>query len=555
MQHKLLLAIGSALLLIATACAPQPTAQAPQATSQPSGQQQPPQQPPPAQPVKGGTFTDASFADAATMQPLLSQDTASSSYINRVYAGLTRLDPKTLDVVGDMYEGKGELSADGSTLTWKLRKDLKWNDGTPITTQDIIFTWQKMMDTNVKFPYRKLYQDAFSDVTAPDDYTVVYKLTKPGFCPALNSSGLIAPIPKHVFEKLDINQNDVNNKPTVTDGLWALKEWAKDDHASFNPAYKNYVRGEALLDTYQFRIVKDNTVNTQLFKTQEVDIATPDPVDWDEVKSLPFANAYTYYPTSGASWTYIGFNLRNPVLGDKAVRQAISTAINKQQMIDKIRQGHAKTQFSIFAASSWAYTDNVPKFEFNADKAKQMLKDAGFTPGSDGILQKNGQALKFRIHYNAGNKQREQIATISQQYLKDVGIAVEVIPEEWTAYLKRIGETRDFDMFVLGWSTGVEPNGSANIWKSDGGQNDPGYKNAEVDKLFDQAATVAGCKQEDRKKVYEQIQKIIAEDQPYVFLYTSESLVAVNKRIQVNPVTPLGLSYDLQKWQLTQKTQ
>lgn len=553
MQRKLFTVIGLVLLLIVAACAPQQQP-APAGTQAPSGQQQPPPGQP-AQPIKGGTFTDASFADAATMQPLLSQDTASSAYINRVYAGLTRLDPQTLDVVGDMYEGKGELSADGSTLTWHLRKGLMWSDGTPITTQDIIFTWQKMMDPNVKFPYRKLYQDAFSDVSAPDDYTVVYKLTKPGFCPALNSSGLVAPIPKHVFEKLDVNQNDLNNKPGVTDGLWSLKDWQKDDHATFNPAYKGYVRGEASLDTYQFRIVKDNTVNTQLFKTQEVDLAQPDPVDWDEIKALPFANTYTYYPTSGASWTYIGFNLRNPILGDKVVRQAISTAINKQEMIDKIRLGHAKQQYSVFSASSWAYTADVPKFDFDSAKAKQMLKDAGYTPGADGILQKDGKVLKFRLHYNAGNKQREQIATISQQYLKDVGIAVDVIPEEWTAYLKRIGESRDFDMFVLGWSTGVEPNGSANIWKSDGGQNDPGYKNPEIDKLFDQAATVAGCKQDDRKKVYEQIQKIIAEDQPYVFLYTSEALVAVNKRVQVNPVTALGISYDLQKWQLAQKTQ
>lgn len=507
-------------------------------------------------PVRGGTFIDASFAEAASMQPLITNDTASSAYQGLIYAALTRTDPNTLEILGNLYENNPKLSADGSKLTWTLKKGLKWSDGQPLTARDVEFTWKKMVDEKTKFPARKFYTDSFKDVKALDELTVEYTLTQPGFCPAIRNSAIPGPIPEHVFKDVDINQNDFNDKPTAISGLWAAKEWKKDDHAQFSPAYPDFVRGQALLDGYIYRIVKDNTVATQMFKTQDIDTATPDPVDWDEISKLPHAQTFHYYSAS-PSWTYIGFNLTHEFLGDKSVRQAISYALNKQEFIDKIRLGFAKVQNSNIPATSWAYTDDVAKFPFDPAKAKQLLKDAGWTPGSDGILVKGGKPFKIRIFYNAGNKQREQISVIAQQYLKDVGISAEVVAEEWTAYLKRIttipkaGEKRDFEMFVLGWSGGIDPFGTGNIWKSKGSQNYTGFANDDVDKAYDDAAVVPGCKQDDRKPFYAKIQKIIAEEQPYLFLYTNETLLAVNKRAKVNPTSLLGVNYQLELWQLT----
>jgi peptide/nickel transport system substrate-binding protein len=524
---------------------PAPTA-APAATKAP----EPTKAPAPAAPAAGGTFIDASFADAVSFQPLLTSDNASSSYQALVWAGLTRIDPKTLEIVGVMYEGKPTISADGAKLTWKLRKDLKWSDGKPITAQDVIFTWQKMMDEKVKFIYRKTYQDSFTDVKALDDSTVEYTLKVPGYCPAVVNSGLVAPQPKHVFENLDINTADVNIKPAVTSGAFKFKEWTKDDHFTASPGYAGFVRGLPKLEGYTYRILKDNTVQTQLFKTQDVDVAYPDPVDWDEISKLPHAQPVAYYSATGASWTYIGFNLRNALLADKTLRQAISTAINKKEMVDTIRLGHAKPQYSMLPASSWAAADEkeLPKFDFDAAKAKKMLDDAGYKPGADGIrVSKDGKPLKFRLHYNSGNKQREQIAIITQQYLKDVGIAAEVIAEEWNAYLDRVNKTRDMDMYILGWTGGYDPSSTKNIWASDGGQNSTGYNNPKVDELFKKAETVPGCVQADRKALYVEIQKAIAEDQPYIFLYTNENLNVYNKRVGLLPLTGLGVTYNIEE--------
>lgn len=556
-----------ALALLAACAAPAPTpapppvatavpaaTNAPAATSAPAATGAPaataaPQ--PTTGPARGGTFINVSFADGVSLQPLLTSDSASSNYQALVWAPLTRIDPKTLDIVGVLYEQSPTFSSDGSKMTWKLRQGLKWSDGKPITAKDVEFAWQKMMDEKVKFIYRANYQDSFTSVKAIDDLTVEYTLKTPGYCPAVSNSSLLnGIIPTHVFESLDINQNDQNTKPSVTSGYFKVKEWQKDDHLTAGPAYENFVRGQPMLDGYTYRIVKDNTVATQLFKTQDIDVTEPDPVDFDEVAKLPFAQPAPYYSATGASWTYIGFNMRNPLLADKVVRQAISTAIDKKEFVDKIRLGHAKPQYSMLPSSSWAAADekDLPQYGFDPAKANKMLEDAGYKKGADGVrVSKDGKPLKFRLEYNAGNKQREQIALISQQYLKDIGIATEVNAVEWNAYLDKVNKTRDMDMYVLGWVGGYDPASTKNIWGTDRGQNSTGYSNKQVDELYNKAEATPGCKQADRKALYVQIQKLIADDAPYVFLYTQENLPIYNKRITLLPMTGLGVTYNTEQ--------
>ena len=501
---------------------------------------------------RGSAVVDAIFADAVSLQPLLTNDATSSAYQSLLYAPLTRTDPETLDVRGNLYEDNPVWSADGGKLTWKLKQGLKWSDGNPLTAKDIEFTWNKLVDDKTQFPARSFFTNAFKSVKAIDDLTVEYTLARPGYCSAIRSSNLPGPIPAHVFQDVDINQNAFNDKPTVTSGLWQFYDWQRDDSLRLAPANSNYLRGEPMLPGYTYRIVKDNAAALDLFKNQEIDIIRPEPADWDQIKQLSFAQTFEYYPAL-ASWTFIGFNVTNPLLSDKRVRQAMAYAVNKPEYVDKIRLGYAKVQNSNVPATNWAYTDDVPKFNYDVAKAKALLKEAGWTPGADGVLvNKDGKKFQVRLFYNTGNKQREQIAMMTQEYLKVVGISVEVVAEEFSAYLRRLQDStkRDFEMFVLGWSGSLDPSDLAGVWQTRGSQNYIGYTNAEVDKLYDTAATVPGCKQDDRKKSYARIQQIIAEEQPYLFLYTNQSLIAVNKRIQVNSPTSLGISYNLATWQL-----
>jgi peptide/nickel transport system substrate-binding protein len=504
------------------------------------------------QAVKGGTVTFGNFADGATLQPLLIQDTASRAYESAHYsAPLLRYDPDTLAL--DTKYGTAESfqqSPDGLTYTFKLKNNILWSDGKPITAQDYKFTWDKMMDPKVDYPYRSNLR-YFDTLTAPDDRTLVFKL-KEAFCPAVDYANL-NPIPKHIFENLDINDNPLNQKPTVGSGPWLLQEWRKDSEAIFTANDKFYL-GRPNLDRIVYRIVKDQTVAYSMLKTGEIDQSGIQAIDWDEAKRLPNIQAMNYYPAS-ASWVYIGYNMRNEMLKDVRVRQALAHMMDRKKVIDAIRLGHAKPINSIFASASWAFSDDVPKYEYEVAKAKSLLDAAGWrTPANDpnGTRVKDGKPMKMRIFYNAGNKEREQLATIAQQYAKAVGVELEVIAEEWNAYLNRVNRTRDMEMYVLGWSSGLEPHGSQNIWITDGGQNATGFSNAQVDELFPKAAAVPSCSQADRKRVYAEIQKLVSADPPYIFMWESEVLSGLNSRLVPNKMSKLG--YDYRPWEWYSKT-
>ena len=184
------------------------------------------------------------------------------------------------------------------TYTFKLKNNILWSDGKPITAQDYKFTWDKMLDPKVDYPYRSNLR-YFDTLTAPDDRTLVFKL-KEAFCPAVDYANL-NPIPKHIFENLDINDNPLNQKPTVGSGPWLLQEWRKDSEAIFTANDKFYL-GRPNLDRIVYRIVKDQTVAYSMLKTGEIDQSGIQAIDWDEAKRLQNIQALNYYPAS-ANWS------------------------------------------------------------------------------------------------------------------------------------------------------------------------------------------------------------------------------------------------------------
>jgi peptide/nickel transport system substrate-binding protein len=520
------------------------------AACQPSAPASPPTSAPQGVAVKGGTFVETSTTDAKTMQPLLAQDTGSTGYIGlQYYAPLSRLDPKTLDPT-PFAARDYTISVDKLTITYKLRDDLLWSDGQKITSADYKFTWDRMMDEKVNFPYRKLYQDYFESLSAPDDATLVFRL-KEVFAPAVNYSGIDA-IPKHVFENLDINDNPRNNNPTVGSGPFLLKEWRKDEFAEF-VANDRFFLGRPNLDRMIVKIVPDVTIQYSQFKSREIDAVTVQPQDWDEASKLPHALPLNFY-SANTRWTYMAMNLRNPILADKRVRYAITSAIDRQAIIQAIRLGHARPLDGPYGSESWAYEPNVTRIAYDPAAATRLLDDAGWTLNSSTkIREQQGKPLKLRVHYPSTSKQREQTATIAQHQLKEVGVDLEIIPEDFNAFIDRTSKTYDYDLTVGGWSSGVEPHASRNLWVSDGGQNETGFKNAEVDQLYDQAIRV--YEPAERKKFYSQIQKIIADEQPYVFLWEEESLIDVNNRIALPfPLGETRITPLVERWRWYSKT-
>lgn len=554
--------IAALMLPTIVACTPAPQAPAVVPTPPPTQGPVPTAAPPsaaapvakagPAEaPKRGGSFTAATTADAVSFHPFKTTDTSSSSYQSRVYGGdLWRYNPKTL-VPEPEAAASWTISDDKLTYTFKLREDLKWSDGKPLTSADYKFTFDQANKPENKYPYISNLE-LIASYEAPDPRTIAVKMEEP-IAVALEAANAVTPLPKHIWETLDWSDPSKNPQimaPTVASGPFKLKEWKKDDHATFE-ANDLYYGGRPFLDSYTIRIVPSQEIAYQMLKSGEVDTGTVTPDNYTDAKADPRLNMYEWWPAA-ASWGYLGFNLRRPYFEDVNVRRALSHAVDRKAIAERIENNLAQPTYSVFPPSSWVANPNVPKYEFDPAKARQMLDDAGWKIGSSGIRQKDGQPLKLRIIFGPNtSKVRERIAAVTQQWFKDVGVDSDIQALEWGAYLSALKtEPYDWDISVLGWSATIEPHWMNQIWLEESipELNSVGYVNKKVETLFEQG--VKEFDLEKRKQVYQQIQQIISEDAPYIFLTYQMGYQAVNKRIGGIEATLVGIGHNIEKWHL-----
>ncbi len=293
---------------------------------------------------KGGTIVEGTFADAKILNPFLSTDTASSNVHTKIFRPLVRLDPKTGEAIPDLAE-KWDVSPDGLTYTFYLRKDVVWSDGTPFTAKDVKATLESIMDPKTKTVRKNLYENvkgakdkAAGKVTEVEGFKVVDDKTfkvemAEVYCPFLVGSMTMGIIPAKVIEaSKDINTDDFNMKPTVGTGPFLFKEWVKDDHVTL-VANDKYYMGRPNVDSWTMKVVKDATVVMAQLKTGEVDIGTIEPKDLEEMEKTPGVTIHKYF---ALGYTYLGYNLARDIFKDKRVRQALTYALNRQQFIDKV---------------------------------------------------------------------------------------------------------------------------------------------------------------------------------------------------------------------------
>ncbi len=494
---------------------------------------------------KGGTLTSAAVGDIKSYHPFQTTDTASSGAQTLVYgaASLTTYDPDSLQLVGYAAE-KIVVEADQKTVTFVLRDGMKWSDGSPITTEDYVWTYQQASKPENKYPYIENFEPIAS-YTAKDARTIVVTL-KEARITSVEDADAVTPLPKAVWSKYpwgDPVANPEINKPTVVSGYWKLREWNKDQVATYT-ANENCWRGRPNIDTYTVRQYGNEQTAYQALKSNEIDLYGPPAANVKEAEGLSNLSVYKWYNVPG-QWQYLGFNLRRPALKDPLVRKAICYAVDRQGIIDAVAFGLGKPIYSAFTQDDPIYNPNVEKYEFNVQKAADLFKQAGYALQNKKLV-KGGQTLKFKLLFGPGtSKVREGIATVVQQQLIDLGAEVEVVPLEFQAYLETIKtEPFDYDLFVLGWSATINPYYSYQIWseKSIPSLNSGAYVNQEVDRLFQSAVTEFD--EAKRKAIYFRIQELITNDAPYAFIYNNQSYVAVNKRIGGVRPTRRGTAYN-----------
>lgn len=489
------------------------------------------------------SFVVSSIGDARRLNPIIANDSASGTINDQVFSGLVKYD-KDIRLIGDLAE-RWDISPDGRTITFHLRKGVQWHDGAPFTADDCLFTYQRLRDPKVATPYGSSYMDvAKAEAVNKHTFRVTYK--EP-FSPALESWSM-GVIPKHLLEGKDINTDGFNRKPVGT-GPYKLKEWTAGQKLVLE-ANERYFEGRPNIDQYLYRIIPDSSTMFQELLSGGVDMMGLNPLQYlrkSETRRIKENYEKFRYPAN--AFTYMGYNLKNPLFADKKVRQALAYAIDRQSIIDGVLLGIGRPCTGPFSYVSWAYNPKVQPHPYDPDRAKRMLEEAGWRDvNGDGILEKDGRPFHFTILTNQGNNERIKASEIIQQNFKKVGIDAKIRVMEWQAFLEQI-DKHTFDAIILGWSMSRDPD-LYDIWHSSktkkGEYNFIGYNNPEVDRLLVQGRRVFGVA--ERKKIYYRIHEILADEQPYAFLYVPDATPIVHKRFKGIEVAPLGIMYNFNKW-------
>jgi len=482
------------------------------------------------------TVVYAVSSNPATLNPLLDDSGASQTGYELMFEALVKPDPKTGTPIPSLAGG-WDQSADGLTWTFHLRPNVTWHDGQPFTADDVKFTFDAIQDPKTKTPYRSRFSniDAY---TAPDKSTFAVKLKAPD-CPFLITTMQTPIVPKHLLSSsADINTDEFNSTRPVGTGPFVFKEWQRSDHLTLT-ANPNYWQGRPKIDQWIRRTVSDDTILQALLKTGEIDYGNVSFGAMQELEALPYLTLQTV--ASPILITFIAYNLDRPLFQDKHVRQAMTQALDRAAIVNSLLYDQGEVLDSSLASVSWAYTTNVPRFPYDVEAAKRLLSLAGWVPGADGILVKDGARFAFTLSTNSSNKERVAIATIAQDAWRKVGIDMQTELLETNAFFAKYQQTRDFDAIVAGGSgLTIDPD-QTNYWSSKSipsGTNFVHYANPQVDLLLEQARTAPGCDPAARKVPYEKLQQILADDQPFTFLYTAKTGVFINKRLQHVQISP-----------------
>jgi len=481
---------------------------------------------------KGGNFVLNLGNEPPTLHPIMSSDLYAQKVQAIVCEGLATRDSDTYEFKPRLAE-KWEISKDNKTFTFTLRKDAFFHDGTPVTVEDVKFSFDAIFDPQYEAANLRPYYEGIAKVEIVNPTTVKF-IAKDNYFKNFDSAAGLTIIPKHVYG--DVAKSKKMNRELVCTGPYAVAKFDRGQMIQLkrfdkwwgwnDPANK----GMYNFGSQTLRFFKDENVIIERAKKGELDFI--------EMKVEGFMKK-----TEGAPWgvsvfkhkvensapkayDYIGWNLRKEMFQDKNVRFALAHLVNREEMNKKFRYGLSDlANGAIYVRSEFA-PPGVKAIEFNPKKAQDLLAKAGWTDADkNGVLEKtlNGKKTEFKFTLIYANKDKEKYWTMYREDLKKAGIDMELKYLEWNSFLKLVDEG-NFDAVTMAWGGGsVEPD-PKQIWHSSsaivGGSNFIAYKNPEVDKLIDEARVESN--KAKRRTMLQQVYKKIAEDAPYAFLFNDK---------------------------------
>ncbi|MEK4299879.1 glutathione ABC transporter substrate-binding protein [Oceanobacillus sp. FSL W8-0428] len=471
---------------------------------------------------EGGDLVIATISDAVSLDPGAVNDVPSFDVQYNIFEKLVKHD-EDMNLIPSLATEWNQV--DDTTWEFKLQEGVTFHDGEPFNAEAVKVNIERMMDPDVGYPTANMVE-MVEDVEVVDDYTVHIKTEYP--FPGLPANlghpmGAIIS-PKQIEEDYAAmedgeNPGSVINAHPIGTGYFTFDEWASGQYIRL-VKNEDYWDGAAKLDSVTFKVVPEDL--TRLAELQTGDSHVSNPLSSSDIGQVEQSEDLEMYQQSSVSLDYIGFNTQKEPFDDKRVRQAISMALDKGQILDGVVNGYALEAEGPLSPGVFGYDESIKGLEYDVDAAKELLAEAGYPDGFSTTLWTNE------------TRERADIATNAQAQLKEIGIDVSIEMMEWGAYLEQIGNG-DHDMFILGWSnsTADADLGLAPLFHSDN-LGPPGNRtflqNDDLDELLD--AGRQEVDEEKRLEIYKEAQELLIDEAPMVYIMHKDYLLAERTEVQ-----------------------
>ena len=470
-----------------------------------------------------------------------------------------------------MLAERWEWSEDNNLLRLYMRKDIFWSDGKPITAEDIVFSFDVYSDPKVESRFFGQFENFYTIDDMQIDINKTFKVVSPtileiNFREDSNPSLLdinLEIIPKHIwsqFKREEFPQAKINFEP-ITSGPFKLSKWEREALISLRIDSSSFLYNPDNIKEIIFKIVPDYKSRIIQLKTGAIDIV--DNIKSEDVSEIKLTNNLQIAALRGRDYDYVGWNHVNPQEYQKSkvipnkffssskVRKALTYAINRKEIIEsylsefgEICKGPVSPMFKIY------YDSGLPANDYSPEKAKEILKDAGWDDkNGDGIIENGDVDFSFDLYTNTGNPRRNYVATIVKNNLRAVGIEVNVQMLETGAFVERLMK-REYNAWIAGWTIPIPINLNP-YWNSDkeiGFLNFSTYQNDGKDEILEKLQQ--RLTESEKIKLYKDLQSIFKEDEPVTFLYWFDNVIVYNKRISEINFSMLGLFKNAWEWRI-----
>ena len=496
---------------------------------------------PEGEPAYGDMLVVAWGADADGLLPQTSQSAEASDAQNQIFWYLMRSKADFINVepgLADSYR----YSPDSLAIDYFINPGARWHDGHPVHAADVVFAHEVCKAPEVNFPAVS-WLDHVTAVEAIDSLTVRFRFDAV-YMYQLQDSNVCHPLPEHILG--DVPMADLANhsyaRAPVGSGPFKFVSWTPGQEVVIE-AVEDFFRGRPYLNRVVYRVIPEATSRATQVQTGTVDIWPRfQPPFYPQLSQDPEVRIESY---PGRTYTYLAYNTKNPILSDTRVRQALTLAIDRGQLVEALLHGQGVIGTQPMISTIWAHDPSIQPWPFDPDRARQLLEGAGWTDADgDGIREKGGRPLRVEIKTNGDNTMRVDVATVVQDQWKRIGVDARLTTLEFNTFIGGLME-RDFESAVAGWSVGIK----AELTPTFGmGQpfNFPQVENATLDSLI--ALAEVEPSRDRAKQIWSEAQRIIVDEAYYTFLFQQNELHAIDRRFQGVEMTPYGWDHYLEKW-------